>query len=90
MASWCLRTGYLDLFDLQPYASGFILQFPRRHEPERLLPMEDEPRLANVFQEYAHWLRVVGVPYVAALNRAIEAGRGKEVILTAEAFHQSN
>lgn len=81
-------TGYLDLFDLLPYASGFILQFPRRHEPERLLPLTDEPRLASVFQEYANWLRVIGVPYVAALNRAIEAGRSKEVILTAEAFHQ--
>jgi uridine kinase len=81
-------TGYLDIFDLHPYSKGFILRFPRRHEPERLLPLDNEPRLATVFQEYAHWLRVVGVPYVAALNRAIEAGRSKEVILTAEAFHQ--
>ncbi|MCI0395383.1 MAG: nucleoside kinase, partial [Chloroflexi bacterium] len=68
-------TGYLDLFDLRHYHNGFILQFPRRHEPDRLQPFEDEPRLARVFRDYNDWLDVVGVPSVAALNRAIAAGR---------------
>ncbi|MGH2538553.1 MAG: nucleoside kinase [Candidatus Promineifilaceae bacterium] len=80
-------TGYLDLLELRPYADGFILQFPRRHEPDRLQPFEDEPRLARLFQAYSGWLDVVGVPAVAALNRAIRAGRTQEVILVAEALH---
>lgn len=82
------RTRYLDLFDLRPYNRGFILQFPRRHEPDRLQPFEDEPRLAQVFQEYSSWLDVVGTPSVASLNRAIRDGRLQEVILVAEALHQ--
>ncbi|MCI0580520.1 MAG: nucleoside kinase, partial [Chloroflexi bacterium] len=81
-------TGYLDLFDLRHYHNGFILQFPRRHEPDRLQPFEDEPRLARVFRDYNDWLDVVGVPSVAALNRAIAAGRTQEVILVAEALHE--
>ncbi len=81
-------TGYLDLFDLRPYHDGFILQFPRRHEPERLQPFEDEPRLARVFQEYDKWLDVIGVPSVSALNWAINSGRIQEVILVAEALHE--
>ncbi|MGW8318195.1 MAG: nucleoside kinase [Candidatus Promineifilaceae bacterium] len=80
-------TGYLNLFDLRAYSNGFILQFPRRHQPDRLQPFEDEPRLARVFREYDRWLTVVGVPSVAALNRAILAGRTQEVILVAEALH---
>lgn len=80
-------TGYLSLFDLRAYSNGFILQFPRRHQPDRLQPFEDEPRLARVFREYDRWLSVVGVPSVAALNRAILAGRTQEVILVAEALH---
>lgn len=80
-------TGYLNLFDLRAYSNGFILQFPRRHQPDRLQPFEDEPRLARVFREYDRWLSVVGVPSVAALNRAILAGRTQEVILVAEALH---
>jgi uridine kinase len=82
------RTGYLDLFDLRHYHDGFILQFPRRHEPDCLQPFEDEPRLAKVFRDYSSWLRVMGVPSVTALNQAIGDGRTKEVILVAEALHE--
>lgn len=81
-------TGYLDLFELRHYNQGFILQFPRRHQPDCLQPFEDEPRLARVFQEYNHWLEVIGVPSVAALNETIRSGRIQEVILVAEALHE--
>lgn len=81
-------TGYLDLFELHPYAQGFILQHPRRHQPTVLQPFEDEPRLARVFQEYSDWLNIIGIPGVAALNEAIRQGRTQEVILVAEALHQ--
>lgn len=81
-------TGYLQLFDLRPYHDGFILQFPRRHQPDRLQPFEDEPRLARIFQEYNKWLDVIDVPHVSALNWAINAGRIQEVILVAEALHE--
>jgi uridine kinase len=80
-------TGYLDLFDLHHYSDGFILQFPRRHEPDRLQPFEDEPRLVRVFREYDEWLSIIGIPSVAALNRAIRNGQTQEAILVAEALH---
>ncbi|MCP4416985.1 MAG: nucleoside kinase [Chloroflexi bacterium] len=82
------RTSYLELFDLRPYEDGFILQFPRRQAPNRLLPFEDEPRLARIFQEYDDWLRIIGLPSVTALNSALANGRMQQVILVAEAFHQ--
>ena len=82
------RTSYLYMFDLRPYKDGFILQFPRRHEPNRLQPFEDEPRLARVFQEYDDWLRIIGLPSVASLNGALANGRLQQTILVAEAFHQ--
>jgi len=82
------RTSYLDLFDLRHYENGFILQFPRRQQPDALQPFEDELRLARVFQEYQNWLDIVGVPSVTALNEALSNGRGGEVILVAEALHQ--
>jgi uridine kinase len=81
------NTSYLGLFELRNYAEGFILQFPRRQEPDRLQPFEDEPRLARVFHEYDEWLTVIGVPSVAALNRTIRDGRTQEAILVAEALH---
>jgi uridine kinase len=80
-------TGYLDLFELHHYSDGFILQFPRRHEPDLLQPFEDEPRLVKVFRDYDEWLSIIGVPSVASLNRTIRAGRTQEAILVAEALH---
>ncbi len=81
-------TGYLHLFDLRRYNNGFILQFPRRREPDVLQPFEDEPRLASVFQDYERWLRIIGVPSVASLNNAMRNGRIQEAILVAEALHE--
>ncbi len=81
------RTGYLQVFDIRPYNDGFILQFPRRHQPFVLQPFEDEARLARIFQEYDDWLRIVGVPSVTSLNDALQNGRLQETILVAEAFH---
>ena len=82
------RTGYLEVFALRPYHNGFILQFPRRHEPGILQSFEDEPILVKVFQEYKDWLKVMGVPRVASMNNALDNGRLQEVILVAEALHQ--
>jgi uridine kinase len=82
------RTRYLNHFALRLYNRGFILQFPRRQAPDCLQPFEDEPRLAQVFRDYSDWLKIVGAPSVAALNRAIGHGREQEIILVAEAFHE--
>ena len=81
------RTSYLNLFALHSYSNGFILQFPRRSDPDRLQPFEDERRLAQVFQEYNDWLNIIGVPSVSSLNQAISSGRSQEVVLVAEALH---
>lgn len=81
-------TGYLTPFALHLYSQGFILQFPRRHQPNTLLPFEDAPRLARIFREYDDWLNIIGVPLVASLNEAVTNGRMLEIILVAEALHQ--
>lgn len=82
------RTSYLNLFDLHHYSDGFMLHFPRRQAPNVLQPFVDEPRLARVFQEYKHWLTVMGVPSVCAVNKAVTSNRLREIILVAEALHE--
>jgi uridine kinase len=81
-------TGYLRFFDLQYWDDGFILQFPRRHEPNRLLTPSRSPQLKTVFREYGHWLRLLGTEDVGRLNKAIENKKIREVILVAEALHE--
>ncbi len=81
-------TGYLRWFDLVHYPPGFVLHYPRRQEPTTLSPFQDVPRLGQVFQEYRDWLRRIGVDNLPALNRTVEDGRIREVVLVAEALHE--
>ncbi len=82
-------TGYLRHFALAPFAasSGFVLRFPHRSGLE-LEPAVDYPKLIQVFREYGHTLRLLGVEDVGALDDAIQAGRTGEIILVAEALHE--
>lgn len=80
--------GYLRYFALHPSPPGFIVQYPRRHRPTELLPVQDYPQLTSVFREYGEWLRLLGVENVGGLNEAIASGRIREVILVAEALHE--
>lgn len=81
------RTSYLNTFNLQSYNDGFILRFPRRREPTELQPFDEDKWLAEIFQKYKDWLKLIGAPNVAALNRSIQSDRITEVILIAEALH---
>lgn len=81
-------TGYLRTFDLVHAGPGFVLHFPRRHDPIHLQPFQAMPRLTQVFQEYREWLERLDVKNLPALNRAVDSGRIREVVLVAEALHE--
>jgi uridine kinase len=83
-------TGYLRWFDLMVVKGGFILHFPRRHAPKELLPLPQYPKLLSAFLQYGEWLNTLGIANVGALNDAIQAGRGDQIILVSEAFHEQH
>jgi uridine kinase len=83
-------TGFLGLFDLTVTPGGFILQFPRRHKPEELLPLPQNPKLLSAFLQYGEWLNKLGIENVGALNDAIQSGRSDQVILVSEALHEQS
>ncbi|MCR4391362.1 MAG: nucleoside kinase [Candidatus Acetothermia bacterium] len=81
-------TGYLKYFALTPYHNGFILRFPRRERPTELAPPEDYSPLWQVFEEYGHWLELLGLYDAWTVNEAVRTGRMAEVILVSEALHE--
>ncbi|GAB4416250.1 MAG: nucleoside kinase [Anaerolineales bacterium] len=81
-------TGYLRFFDLYGTSGGFMLRFPRRHAPTELQPVPNYPKLLATFRQYGDWLERLGIGNVGALNDAIQAGRGHEIILVSEALHE--
>ena len=83
-------TGYLRWFDLSDISGGFTLRFPRRHAPTELQDAAalHYPKLLAAFRQYGDWLTRLGIDNVGALNDAIQAGRGHEIILVSEALHE--
>lgn len=81
-------TGYLRYFRVRERPPGFVLHFPRRSRPGDLLGYSEAPKLVAVFRQHAEWMRIMEVEDVAALNRAIETDRIREVILVNEALHE--
>lgn len=84
------RTGFLRRFGLILTEGGFTLRFPRRHAAERLLPLPEYPKLLATFRRYGDWLETLGISYAGALNDAIEAGKGSQVVLVSEALHEQH
>jgi uridine kinase len=80
-------SGYLRLFQIEFTPPGFMLRFPRRDTPTQILPNDDFPKLRQAFQEYGEWQDRLGLEDVGMLNEAVLQGRGRELILVAEALH---
>ncbi len=82
-------TGYLRVFSLVPMEeNAFILRYPRRHSPGKLLPMPKYQHLLATFKQYSRWLKRLGVESVGALNDAIAEKRIRELVLVSEALHE--
>jgi len=79
---------YLKRFALDLVDEGFVLRFPRRHNPNLIEPLGKFPTLLKTFKEYGDWLNKLGIPSVGALNDAIQTGHDDEVILVSEALHE--
>ncbi len=81
-------TGYLSLFDIEPYYNGFYLVLPLRTAPDRLNRHVQQEKMFGIFQEYQSWVTLMGVPTIGAVNARALAGDAGGMIKMAEAFHE--
>lgn len=81
-------TCVLKTFGIEPCEGGFVLRFPRRENPTRLVPNAKFRTLRRVFDEYGQWLKLIGVHDVGSLNRAIHSKRIDQILLISEALHE--
>ena len=79
-------TGYISLFDIQPYNGGYLLRVPRREKPVELEPEIQQDKLLNVYREHLQFLKISKLGNVGDLNRAIQEDRISTVIQVAEAY----
>lgn len=81
------RTGVLDVFKLIYYPHGFVLQFPKRSNPNVPAPFIEQKKIFNVYREYEKWGKALKLGNVGELNEIIIKNKIENFILLEEGLH---
>jgi len=81
-------TGPLRYFRIIPYHGGFVLQMPSRDSAPDIPDFQPVTVLADTFEEYNRWGRILGVKTVGHLNDIIAANEIRDFVKVAEALHE--
>ena len=83
-------TGYIRLFEVNPYYKGFHLALPKRSDPSKVEPNVHLDKMFDIFRQYKSWVDIMGVPTVGSLNTKVLGGDASELIKIAEAIHEKH
>lgn len=82
------RTGVTEIFDLVPYSNGFLIRYPSTTSIGKIPRHLKTKKLAWALDEYKDIYRLLNVNTVYKLNKSIQQGKIKDVIMLAEALHE--
>ncbi len=82
------NAGYLQVFKLQPYDNGFILQIPDNNDPTHLATPMEQPRTLEMFAEAHRWNNIMQLSTVGDVNQACIKGYASELIQVSEALQE--
>ena len=83
-----ISTGYIKLFDVIKYHDGFLLRYPDKKTPDRIDRYIETKKLLHTLEEYEDIHTLLDINTIYKLNKKIEEGKEKELILLAEALHE--
>lgn len=83
-----ISTGFIKLFDIMKYNNGFLIRYPSKKEPNKIMPYEETKKLLRTLEEYDDIYNALGVCNLDQINKIIREGKAKELILTSEALHE--
>ncbi len=81
-------TGHLNIFEIQLYYDGLLLQIPSRTNSSVLEEVVAQPKLHEVFNEFITWNTIMGFDNVGSFNQANKEKKAFELIKIAEALHE--
>ena len=82
------NTGSLNIFELQKYDDGFLIQYPSSKNPTKINERIENKKLAFCLNEYDDLHKILKVDVVHKLNRAVEEEKIKDIIMIDEALHE--
>lgn len=81
-------TGCLQVFDLNKYYNGMLLQIPQKGNPSQVENLVIQNKLFEIFQEFSQWVNILNVPDVSDLNDSCHNGKSEVFIKVSEALHE--
>ena len=81
-------TGCLTTFALTGFNIGFCLQYPMFGEPDKVLPLKRQSKIATALKNHSDWCSIMGVHGVGKLNEAVKSGKVVDLINLSEALHE--
>lgn len=83
-------SGYITLYDIEPYENGFLLRVPNRNHPIELEPRIEQPKMQQIYSEHLNFLNILGMDNVSDLNVANRTGRISDIVKVAEALQEKS
>ncbi len=83
-----MSTGVVDIFDIQKYKNGFIVRYPSKEDPTKLGDFKESKKFLSVLQEYDDIYSLMQIRTIYNLNKKIEDGKAKDIILMSEALQE--
>lgn len=81
-------TGYINVFDLEPYFDGMLLRIPNRTNPVILEDSVQQDKMFGIFNEYSKWNKLLNIRNVGDFNIAAKNKNCMEMIKLSEALHE--
>ena len=81
-------SGYINVFDLQPFQDGLLLRIPNRTNPTILEDAIPQDKMFSIFQEYNRWNKLLRINNVNDFNVACKQNKSFWLIKLAEALHE--
>ena len=81
-------SGYITLFDIEPFQDGLLLRIPNRSNPTVLEDAVSQDKMFSIFREYNRWNKLLRINNVSDFNVACKQNKSFELIKLAEALHE--
>ena len=81
-------SGYINVFDIEPFKDGLLLRIPNRQNPTILEDAIQQEKMFSIFQEYNRWNKLLHINNVNDFNIACQNKKSFEMIKLAEALHE--
>ncbi len=83
-----ISTGFAKVFDISKFRDGFLVEYPSLTKTDKIEKKEQSLKIISAMDEYDEIYKLMQINTVYRLNKKLQEGKIKELILLSEALHE--